>query len=135
MKVLDPRRALRSHESGGPSAHPGPPAARPRLPGPLHTEGRWIVDRHGRRVKLASVNWSGAETQAFVVGGLDVRRLDDLAALIAEGGFNSVRLPWSNQLVEDDPVVPPEYLAANPELQGQRALAVLDAVVAALGRH
>jgi endoglucanase len=86
-------------------------------------------------VKLVGVNWSGAETPAFVVGGLDVRRVDDLAALVAAGGFDSVRLPFSNQLVEEDPVVDPRYLAANPELQGRRALDVLDAVIAALGRH
>ena len=57
----------------------------PRLPGPLHTDGRWIVDRSGHRVKLVGVNWSGAETPAFAVGGLDVRPLDDLAALVRRG--------------------------------------------------
>jgi endoglucanase len=109
--------------------------AQPALPGPLHTDGRWIVDASGHRVKLAGVNWSGAETAAFVVGGLDVRPLDDLAALIAAGGFNSVRLPWSDQLVEENPVVPGRYLRANPDLEGRHALDVLDAVVTALGRH
>lgn len=106
-----------------------------RLPGPLQTQDRWIVDRRGHRVKLAAVNWSGAETQAFTVGGLDVRRLDALAALVRAGGFNAVRLPWSNQLVEQNPVVPTQYLTANPQLKGKRALQVLDAVIAALGRH
>ncbi|HEY2296949.1 MAG TPA: cellulase family glycosylhydrolase [Jatrophihabitans sp.] len=105
------------------------------LPGALHTQGRWIVDRGGDRVKLASVNWSGAETQAYTVGGLDERPLDRLAALIHRGGFNAVRLPWSNQLVEDNPVVPAQYLSANPQLQGMHALSVLDAVINALGRH
>lgn len=113
---------------------PSTPAAR-SLPGLLQTQGRWIVDKHGQRVKLASVNWSGAETQAYVVGGLDVRRLDDLARTIKGGGFNSVRLPWSNQLVEDDPVVDAKYLAANPKLQGHTALQVMDAVIAALGKQ
>jgi endoglucanase len=111
------------------------PAAEPVLPGPLHTDGRWIVDASGHRVKLAGVNWSGAETTAFVVGGLDVRPLDDLAALIATGGFDSVRLPWSDQLVEENPVVQDRYVAANPQLRGAHALDVLDAVIAALGRH
>jgi endoglucanase len=123
---------------GGSGPRPGPvrtPSAEAALPGPLHTDGRWIVDASGHRVKLAGVNWSGAETPAYVVGGLDVRRLDDLAALIAAGGFDSVRLPWSDQLVEENPVVPDRYLAANPQLQGEHALDVLDAVIAALGRH
>jgi endoglucanase len=128
-----PATSADAAEAGG-SAVPSA-SGTAQLPGPLHTQGRWVVDRHGQRVKLASVNWSGAETQAFVVGGLDERRLDDLAALVAEGGFNSVRVPWSNQLVEQNPIVPARYLAANPRLQGERALTVLDAVVAALGRH
>ena len=102
---------------------------------PLHTQGRWIVDRHGERVKLASVNWFGAESAEFVVGGLDKQPLSHIARLIARGGFNSVRLPWSNQLVEENPVVRPDLLAANPRLQGKRALDVLDAVIRELGRN
>lgn len=124
--------ATASSPSGAPS---GAGTSAAYLPGALQTQGRWIVDRQGHRVKLASVNWSGAETQAYTVGGLDVRRLDDLAALIRQGGFNSVRLPWSNQLVEDNPVVPARYLRANPQLQGKRALVVLDAVIASLGQQ
>jgi endoglucanase len=119
-----------------------PPPARtatspavPRLPGPLHTDGRFVVDREGQRVKLVGVNWSGAETPAFVVGGLDVRPLDELAGRIAGAGFDVVRLPWSDELVESDPVVEDRWVAANPELRGRPALEVLDAVVAALGRH
>lgn len=112
-----------------------PPASAASLPGPLHTDGRWIVNDEGRRVKLAAVNWSGAETQAFVVGGLDQRPLADLAALVAAGGFNSVRLPWSVQLVRDNPVIDNRYLSANPDLRGRRALDVLDAVVDALGQQ
>jgi hypothetical protein len=85
---------------------------------PLHTQGRWIVDRRGKRVKLASVNWFGAESAEFVVGGLDRQPLSEIARLIKRGGFNSVRLPWSNQLVEQNPVVPADLLGANP---GSRA--------------
>lgn len=29
---------------------------------PLRTKEQWIVDRLGRRVRLASVNWFGAES-------------------------------------------------------------------------
>ena len=101
----------------------------------LHTQGRYIVDRHDHRVKLASVNWFGAESAEFVVGGLDRQPLSKIARLIKRGGFNSVRLPWSNQLVEQNPVVAEDLLAASPRLQGKRALDVLDAVIRALGRE
>jgi endoglucanase len=93
------------------------------------------MDASGKRLKLAAVSWYGAESADFVVGGLDRRALDDLAALVRTLGFNAVRLPWSNQLVESNPVVDAPRLAANPALQGLRALDVLDRVVAALARQ
>ena len=122
--------------AAGPARPTAPaPAAAPRLPGPLHTDGRYVVDAAGHRVKLVGVNWSGAETPSAVVGGLDLRPLDELAGRIAAAGFDVVRLPVSNELVETDPVVGDAALAANPDLRGRHALEVLDAVVAALGRH
>ena len=105
----------------------------PRLP--LRTEGRWIVDAAGERFKLAGVNWYGAEEDEFVVAGLDRRPLADVARLIRDLGFNSVRLPWSNELVEKNPVVPESAVAANPALRGKHALDVLDAVIDALARE
>ena len=119
------------------AAGTGATAERGHAPGvraPLHTDGRWIVNRRGERVKLASVNWFGAESAEFVVGGLDTQPLSRIVSLVKRGGFNSVRLPWSNQLVEQNPVVRADLLAANPRLQGKRALDVFDAVVDALGR-
>lgn len=115
-------------------------AAPPRAQGqsvhlPLRTEEQWIVDQRGRRVKLASVNWFGAESGEFVVGGLDKQPLRTIARLIRQGGFNSVRLPWANELVESDPVVDATYLTANPRLQGKRALEIFDIVVDELGRN
>jgi endoglucanase len=102
----------------------------PRLP--LRTEGRWIVDSAGERFKLAGVNWYGAEEEEFVPAGLDKRPVGDIARLIRDLGFNSVRLPWSDELVARDPVVADGVVAANPALRGKHALDVLDAVIDAL---
>src|SRR5258705_4500996 len=68
---------------------------------PLRTDGRWIVDAKRRRVKLAGVNWYGAEEHDEVVGGLDHRPLDRIAACVAAMGFNTVRLPFSNAVVHE----------------------------------
>ena len=102
----------------------------PRLPPlPLRTQGRWIVDATGARFKLAGVNWYGAEEEDFVPAGLDRRGLADIARSVREMGFNCVRLPWSNELVERNAVIADAAVAANPALRGKRALDVLDAVV------
>jgi endoglucanase len=100
----------------------------------LHTSGPHIVAANGQRVRLVSVNWFGAESAEFVVGGLDRQPLAKIVATIRRGGFNSVRLPWSNELVARNPVVDVERLAANPQLQGRKALEVLDAVIDELGK-
>lgn len=107
-----------------------PPVPLPAVP--LRTSGRWILDAHGDRFKLAAVSWYGAEELDYVVAGLDVAPRRAIAARIRELGFNAVRLPFSNELIELDPVVADAAVAANPDLAGKHALEVLDAVIDAL---
>lgn len=99
---------------------------------PLHTSGSSIVDNNGDRVNLHAVNWYGAESTDFVVGGLQAASLQSIVQQIKSFGFNAVRLPWSNQLYEDNPVVGNYALIANPGMEGENALTILDQVVGAL---
>ncbi|MGI8648331.1 MAG: glycoside hydrolase family 5 protein [Mycobacteriales bacterium] len=109
------------------------PRALPALP--LRTKGRWIVDAHGTHIKLASANWFGAESPEYVVGGLDTVSLDSITHWLAGHGFNSVRLPWSNEMLEKNPLVKPQYLEANPQLKGLHALEIFDRVVVSAATH
>ncbi|PHH90295.1 hypothetical protein CDD83_4063 [Cordyceps sp. RAO-2017] len=99
---------------------------------PLRTRGRHVVDADGRRFKLSSVNWYGASDELFVPGGLDVRHRDSIARTIRRLGFNSVRLPYADEMVLTNPVVDGRVVAANPDLAGRRALDVFEAVTTAL---
>ena len=99
---------------------------------PLSASGRYIVDAHGRRVRLAGVNWYGAHEDDGVVSGLDRTDRVRLARAIARLGFNSVRLPFSLWMTEQATPVPDEYLAANPDLSGATPMQVYDACVEAL---
>jgi endoglucanase len=99
---------------------------------PLSASGRYIVDTHGRRVRLAGVNWYGAHEDDGVVSGLDRTDRVRLARAIARLGFNSVRLPFSLWMTEQATPVPDEYLAANPDLSGATPMQVYDACVEAL---
>src|SRR5271156_1094047 len=98
---------------------------------PLRTNERYIVDATGHRFKLLSVNWYGGSDELFVPGGLDVRPREDIARLIRSLGFNSVRLPYSDEMVITNPIVAPVLLEANPDLVGMSALEVFTAVVEA----
>ena len=99
---------------------------------PLSTSGRFIVDAHGERVRLAGVNWYGASEDVGVPVGLDCTDLSALAELISAQGFNCVRFPFSLWMTEQTTPVADEYLLRNPGLQGSTPLEVYDACVKAL---
>lgn len=99
---------------------------------PLRTRGRDVVDTKGRRFKLSSVNWYGASDELFIPSGLDVQHRSVIAQTIRKLGFNSVRLPYADELVMRNPHVLPHLLTANPDLVGLKALDVLEACVTAL---
>lgn len=102
----------------------------------LSTAGRYVVESEvpNKKVQLACVNWYGIDQKDMVVGGLDKQPLAMIANLISELGFNCVRLPISLQAVLEDPLIHPSVLSANPEFDGQRAVALMDAVVGSLAR-
>jgi endoglucanase len=97
-----------------------------------HTDGARIVDATGQTVRIAAVNWFGMEGKYFVPEGLERQPLDALIARIRALGFNAIRLPFSNQAVEQNPLITAR-VDANPALKGLHALDVLDQIVAAAG--
>ncbi|HVU03068.1 MAG TPA: glycoside hydrolase family 5 protein [Polyangiaceae bacterium] len=98
---------------------------------PLHTEGARIVDVSGRTVRLTGVNWFGLETPDHAPHGLWTRRLGDVLDQIRALGFDSLRLPFSTELLNPDSRPNSIDYGLNPELQGLDGLGVLDAVVRA----
>jgi endoglucanase len=99
---------------------------------PLSTSGRFIVDTHGKRIRLAGVNWYGASEDIGVPAGLDRVNRNTLAELIAKQGFNCVRFPFSVWMTEQTTPVANQYLLANPDLHGSTPIQVYDACVKAL---
>jgi len=108
--------------------------AQQRVHPPLHTNRHQILDSAGHVVRLTAVNWYGFDQKEFVAGGLDHAPLETIVEQIRAIGVNSVRLPWANETLERNPVVPDYALKANPNFQGKHAIDVLDAVIAALAR-
>jgi hypothetical protein len=101
---------------------------------PLHTSGNQVLDSLGHRVRLTSVNWYGFDQKEFVAGGLDHALLDAIITQIRNLGVNSVRLPWANETLERNPLVPDYAVKTNARFRGSHALDVMDAVIAALAR-
>ena len=96
---------------------------------PLASQAARIVDRHGKRFKLKSVNWYGPHVAGEVVEGLDKQPMDRIIGLIKEWGFNSVRLPFSNEMLHRAEPVAIERITANPDLMGKTPLEIFDITV------
>jgi endoglucanase len=116
----------------------GPCLSQAQGAGYWHTSGNQIVDSNGKSVRIAGVNWYGFETSDFLVHGLWAQDYKTVLNTIKSLGYNVIRIPFSNQMVESNPV-PSGYTSyangepANTALVGQTALADLDAIVAYAG--
>jgi endoglucanase len=96
--------------------------------GPLHTDGDQIIDAEGNPVRLVSANWYGAESADFVPIGLDNQSADSIAKKLSDKGFNAVRLPWSNELVECNPKIPVSLVGHDQTLRNLAAAGTLTAM-------
>ena len=92
----------------------------------FHSE---LLDASGREVHLTGINWFGFETGTFVPHGLWARNWQDMLKQIAQTGFNTIRLPFTNQLF--DPGNQPNSInyQLNPDLKGLRGLALMDRII------
>lgn len=68
----------------------------------LSTKGSTLVDSNGKEVILAGVNWFGFETQASSFHGLWNRDHKSVLKQIKDLGFNCIRVPWHNRMLESN---------------------------------
>ncbi|MET7400671.1 glycoside hydrolase family 5 protein [Dactylosporangium sp. NPDC005572] len=100
-----------------------------RLQMPLHAEGSKILDARGEEVTFTGVNWFGLETNTFAPHGLWSRKLDDMLDQMVSSGFNSMRLPFSNELFDASAKPTGVDFALNPDLEGLTGPQIMDKVV------
>lgn len=100
-----------------------------------HTSGSRILDSNNQPVRIAGINWYGFETTRAVAGGLTAQDYKSILSTIHAQGYNTVRIPLSNQMVET-PSVPSSISYANginADLQGLNSLQILDKLVSYAG--
>jgi endoglucanase len=94
-----------------------------------HTHGSQILDANNQPVRIAGVNWFGFETPNYVVGGLQVRNYKDMLDQIKSLHYNTIRLPYSNQLFAQDSIPNGIDFDLNSDLLGLHGLQVMDKVI------
>jgi endoglucanase len=101
----------------------------------LHTDGSRIVDANGNPVLITGISWFGLETESFAPHGLWARSLGDMLDQIRDLGFNTIRLPYSNELLKPGSQPNGINYDLNPDLRGLSGLEIMDRVVAEAGRR
>ena len=114
--------------------HPVEAAIRAPDTGYWHTQGNQILDRQNHPVRIQGINWYGFETVREVPGGLTEQDYRIILQAVRANGFNSVRIPLSNQMVET-PSIPTAISfrnargPINTDLRGLNSLQILDRIV------
>jgi endoglucanase len=100
----------------------------------FHTSGNQIVDAFGNDVKIAGVNWFGLEGGTFAPEGLDVRSYQSMMDQMKQLGYNTIRIPFSNQIFDAGNMPTSINYTLNPDLFGLNPLGVLDKIVVYAGQ-
>lgn len=101
----------------------------------LHTAGSKILDAGGTTFLIKAANWFGLETASCAPDGLWKISLDSGMATIAGLGFNTIRLPYSSQCIEQRTPAIGIDATKNPDLVTKSPLQVMDAVIASARDH
>lgn len=94
-----------------------------------HTDGNQILDAGGNPVEIAGVNWFGFESDVGTPHGLWTRSYKDMMDQMVALGFNTIRLPYSQDVLHGQMPSSINY-AANPDLQGLSSIQVMDKIIA-----
>ena len=96
----------------------------------LHTDGKNILDKDGKKVWLTGLNWFGYNTGTSTFDGLWNSQLAPTVKAIADHGFNLIRVPISAELINQ--WAAGEYPRANynnaynTELNSMNSLEIFD---------
>jgi len=111
-----------------------PASAATALPGWLSTNGSTIVTASGAPFTIKAAAWFGMETSNCAPHGLWSIPLDDGLAAIAGMGFNTIRLPFSNECLAAK-TSNSINANANPGLASLTPLQLMDTVIARAKAH
>jgi endoglucanase len=67
----------------------------------LSVQGNKLIDSDGQVVRLTGVNWFGFETSNLHVHGIWSRDTKSMLQQIKDQGFNVIRIPWCNKILEE----------------------------------
>ncbi|MEC9433776.1 MAG: Calx-beta domain-containing protein [Pseudomonadota bacterium] len=98
-------------------------------PGWFSTQGNRIVDADGETVRIAGVNWFGFESSTLAPHGLWTRGYAEMMDQMVSLGFNTIRLPFSSEMLRTSAAPNGIDFSKNPDLAGLSAIEIMDRIV------
>lgn len=98
-------------------------------PGWFSTSGNQVVDADGHPVRIAGVNWFGFESDTFAPHGLWTRGYAEMMDQMKAEGFNTIRLPFSSEMLHTSAAPNGIDFSQNPDLAGLTPVEILDVIV------
>jgi aryl-phospho-beta-D-glucosidase BglC (GH1 family) len=95
----------------------------------LSTRGNQIVDSAGNTVLISGVNWFGFEGTNMSANGLWTRSYKEMMQQMVDLGFNTIRLPFSSEMLDATGQALGIDYSQNPDLRGLTPLQVMDKIV------
>jgi endoglucanase len=98
-----------------------------------HAVGSQLVDANGDPVRSTGVNWFGLETSNNTFHGLWTRSYQSMIDQMVSLGYNTIRIPYSNDIFKPGTAANSIDYTKNPDLQGLTPLQILDKVIGYAG--
>lgn len=112
----------------------GLPVSQAAGEGYWHTSGNQILDSNNQPVRIAGINWFGMETSSFAPHGLWTRGYKPMLDQIKALGYNTLRLPYCNQLFDAGSTPNGIDFSQNTDLIGLNGAQIMDKLVAYCGQ-
>jgi endoglucanase len=94
-----------------------------------HTNGRQLLDANNQPVRMTGINWFGLETANYTPHGLWARGYKDMLDQMKSLKYNTLRLPFANQLFDAGSTPNSIRFDLNPDLQGLSGIQIMDKII------
>jgi len=98
-----------------------------------HTDGNKILDANNNEVRIAGLNWFGFETNVYCLHGLWQRDYHALLDQIKSLNYNTLRIPFCNQLFDPGSSPNAGQIGPNSDLAGLTGFQIMDKIIAYAG--
>ena len=93
------------------------------------TSGNQILTPAGGQFIITGINWYGFETTSEVAHGLYTKDYSFILNEVKQYGYNTIRIPFSNQMWDTDPTPAPNSISACPTCKGKHSRDILALII------